>query len=73
MFAKDVALRAGADSISLLRLTDFALKPCAGCHRCLQPERRCRIQDDLYFILEKMKGFDGIIFSIPTYVLGPVG
>ena len=36
MFAKDVALRAGADSISLLRLTDFALKPCAGCHRCLR-------------------------------------
>ena len=73
MFAKDVALRTGADSIFLLRLTDFELKPCTGCHRCLNPEHRCRVQDDLCFILEKMKGFDGIIFSIPTYVLGPVG
>ncbi len=37
MFAKDIALRARADSISLLRLTDFILKPCTGCYRCLQP------------------------------------
>jgi len=73
MFAKDLALRAGADSIALLRLTDFELKPCTGCYRCLHPEHRCRLQDDLYFILEQMKSFDGIVFSIPTYVLGPVG
>lgn len=73
MFAKDVALRARADSISLLRLTDFTLKPCTGCYRCLNPEHRCRVHDDLYFIVEKMKAFDGVIFSIPTYVLGPVG
>ncbi len=44
-----------------------------GCYRCLNPEHRCRVNDDLYFILEKMQAFGGIIFSIPTYVLGPVG
>ena len=73
MFAKDIALRARADSIHLLRLTDFTLKPCTGCYRCLNPEYRCRVEDDLYSIMEKIKAFDGVIFSIPTYVLGPVG
>ena len=73
MFAKNIALRAHADHIAIIRLTDFTLKPCKGCYRCLNPEHRCIINDDLYFIVEKMKAFDGIIFSIPTYILGPVG
>ena len=75
MFAKDIALRTHthADHIANLRLTDFTLKPCMGCYKCLNPEHRCRVNDDLYFILEKMQAFGGIIFSIPTYVLGPVG
>lgn len=73
MFAKEIARTAQADKISCLRLTDFTLKPCMGCYRCLNPEHRCQVKDDLYFILDRMQGHDGVIFSIPTYILGPVG
>ncbi len=73
MFAKQVALFMPADHIAALRLTDFTLRPCMGCYRCLDPEHRCQVKDDLYFILQAMTEYDHIIFSIPTYVLGPVG
>ena len=73
MFAKQIALQTHVDRIAGLRLTDFSLKPCMGCYRCLNPEHRCQVKDDLYFILKTMMEYDHIIFSIPTYVLGPVG
>ncbi len=73
MFAKEVAVQTQIDQIAVLRLTDFTLKPCMGCYRCLNPEHRCQVKDDLYFILETMTAYDHVIFSIPTYVLGPVG
>lgn len=73
MFAKQIALDTRADSISIMRLTDFSLRPCMGCYKCLNPEYKCGLNDDLYFILERMMEYDGIIFSIPTYILSPVG
>ncbi|MEN6472954.1 MAG: NAD(P)H-dependent oxidoreductase [Syntrophaceae bacterium] len=73
MFAKQVALFTPADHIAVLRLTDFTLRPCMGCYRCLNPEHRCQVEDDLYFILKTMTEYEHVIFSIPTYVLGPVG
>jgi len=73
MFAKEVAVQTQIDQIAVLRLTDFTLKPCMGCYRCLNPEHRCQVKDDLYFILQAMTEYDHVIFSIPTYVLGPVG
>jgi multimeric flavodoxin WrbA len=73
MFAKQIALETQIDRIACLRLTDFTLKPCMGCYHCLNPEHRCQVKDDLYFILQTMTEYNHVIFSIPTYVLGPVG
>ena len=73
LFAKQIALFTHAEHIAVLRLTDFTLKPCMGCYRCLNPEHRCQVGDDLYFILQTMMEYGHVIFSIPTYVLGPVG
>ncbi len=56
--------------LSLLRLSDFNIKPCRACYRCLLGERKCVIDDDVEFIIERMEEADGYIISAPTYFLG---
>ncbi len=57
--------------LELLRLTDLKIEPCRGCYACLIPGKQCPVQDDLYFLVEKMVEADGIIWATPCYVLGP--
>lgn len=72
ILVKEVAAAAGEDcQLELLRLTDLNLNPCRGCYACLTPGKQCPLDDDLYFLIEKIKAADGIIFSAPCYALGP--
>jgi multimeric flavodoxin WrbA len=74
LFGKEIAQRiAPVESIDCLRMTDFLIKPCTGCYRCLIPDQRCGVKDDYYFMIEKMRSYDSLIFAVPTYVLGPIG
>lgn len=54
----------------LLRMTDFNVAPCTACYRCLQPGGACPLDDDFFFILEKIKQADAVIIGVPVYVLG---
>ena len=59
--------------LSLVRLSELRIAPCKGCYICLLPEKTCRLEDDVAWLLDRFKESDGIIFSSPNYVLGPVG
>lgn len=69
---KEVAASAGRDcQLELLRLADLKLDLCRGCYTCLIPGKLCPLDDDLYYLVEKIKTADGIILSAPCYILGP--
>ncbi len=59
--------------LNLVRLPDLQIAPCKGCYVCLLPDKTCKLEDDVAWLLERFKESDGIIFSSPNYVLGPVG
>lgn len=72
ILTKEVSAAAGDDcQLELIRLADLNLKLCRACYSCLTPGKQCSLNDDLYFLLEKIKAADGIILSAPDYVLGP--
>jgi multimeric flavodoxin WrbA len=55
--------------LKLLRLSDFQLKDCTGCYRCLY-EGKCVLDDDLPAILDAMAEADAYIVAAPAYFLG---
>jgi multimeric flavodoxin WrbA len=55
----------------LIRLTEFDIKPCRACYRCLQPDQRCAVKDDFNLVLDKIFKADAIILGVPIYFLGP--
>ncbi|ODA39928.1 flavodoxin family protein [Desulfosporosinus sp. BG] len=72
ILTKEVAAAAGNDcQLELLRLADLKLDMCRGCYACLTPGKQCPVDDDLYFLVEKIKAADGIILAAPCYALGP--
>lgn len=69
---KEAAASIGDEfQLELIRLPELNLQPCKACYACLVPDQRCPLRDDLYFLFEKMKEADGLIFSAPCYALGP--
>lgn len=72
ILVKEVASATGEDyELDLIRLADLNLELCRGCYTCLIPGKQCPLDDDLYFLAEKMREADGIIISAPCYALGP--
>ena len=57
--------------LSLLRLSDFNIKPCKGCYLCLFKKERCIQKDDLYTVLDAIANADALILTVPSYFLGP--
>lgn len=57
--------------LSMIRLTDFEIRPCKGCYACLFKEKKCVQDDDLNIILDTVVNADALIVSTPTYFLGP--
>ncbi len=56
--------------LRLLRLTEFELRPCRACYRCLFDDR-CPIDDDHQTVVAAILTADALIVAIPTYFLGP--
>lgn len=57
----------------LLRLTDFEIKPCTGCMRCVFKGEKCHIKDDTEKIFERMVNSDALVVGVPNYILGTCG
>ncbi|MDW7650252.1 MAG: flavodoxin family protein [Bacillota bacterium] len=63
------AKAAGAD-IETLNMTDFTIAPCEGCLACVF-RGKCREEDQMDFLVQKMIEADGLIVAAPIYLLSP--
>jgi multimeric flavodoxin WrbA len=63
----------GDNQLDLIRLTDFNIRPCIACYRCLEPDTQCPQDDDFNFIMDKIKDADALVIGVPVYILGPHG
>jgi multimeric flavodoxin WrbA len=64
------ALRAVAEEgieTEVITLSGKDIRHCDGCQICHGTEERCRIEDDLMPVYEKLKVSDGIILASPVY------
>ncbi len=70
--ALEEAGKSGLDT-ELVEITDFEIKPCLSCNKCLfKPE--CKIDDDDMGVLyEKLQEADGIILGSPVYFSNVTG
>ena len=65
---------AGSDNeMEMIRLTDLHIKECKACYSCLTPGVPCHINDDLNYLLDKIRAADAVVLSAPCYFLGPQG
>ncbi|GAB6181034.1 hypothetical protein JCM14036_23530 [Desulfotomaculum defluvii] len=72
ILAKAAMEATGPDNhMELIRLQDLNIKPCKACYSCLPPDVPCHIQDDLNFLLNKIRGADAVVLAAPIYFLGP--
>jgi NAD(P)H-dependent FMN reductase len=67
------ALKSGVDSGEIVYLKDFELKQCQGCLNCLKTDHKCKIEDDLYRLLDIIKDADRLLLIAPVYVLSIPG
>lgn len=68
----------GGIDIEIIRLHDFNIKPCTGCNACNQNRKKpkyeaCPLKDDVAFLWGKIMESDGLIISVPIYILTPPG
>lgn len=64
------ALPASAEK-EMIRLPDLDIRPCKACYACLAADRECGIQDDLAYLLARVKEADAVIIASACYFLGP--
>lgn len=55
--------------IKSVYLKDFNIKQCQGCMSCVFKSVRCKLEDDLYNLIDIINDADGLILIAPTYVL----
>lgn len=70
-FLKEAMLGAqeeGAE-VEIIRMTNYQIRPCTACGRCATGLNPCHLKDDFMPLLERVYGYDAIIFAAPTYYL----
>ena len=74
IIVKAAAEKMGNDfSLSLIRLPKLKIYPCKGCYACLLPGGKCRLKDDMYWLIDRMRESEAVVFAAPNYTLAPVG
>lgn len=52
----------------IVRLSEYSVKPCTGCRKCLDKGSEfCPLKDDRDLLIEKINSSDGVIFATPNY------
>lgn len=55
--------------VEILKLTDYKVSACDGLAPCVFGSKRCTLDDDLNFILDKIFESDGLVMGVPCYIL----
>ncbi len=55
--------------VEMLRLTDYKVLPCDGLAPCVFGNKRCNLEDDFNFIVDKIFESDGVVLGTPCYIL----
>ncbi|WP_160721886.1 flavodoxin family protein [Isachenkonia alkalipeptolytica] len=53
--------------VEILNLFDYDIKECTGCEICLR-KGSCILQDQAEELMDKLRGYDGLILSTPVYM-----
>lgn len=67
------ALKSNVDSGEIVYLKNFDIKPCRGCLQCVFKNKRCKINDDLYKLIDIIREADKLLLIAPVYVLSIPG
>ena len=54
----------------MIRLNELNIKLCSACYACIPEDKKCKLDDDLQFLLEHVKSADKIIITCPVYFFG---
>ena len=65
------AQEAGANTDKII-LNDLNISPCQGCNSCSN-NGKCKINDDMNLVNDKMKESDVFVMGTPIYYWGPTG
>ncbi len=57
----------------LIYLKDYKIQECEGCMECVFRGKLCKLDDDLYKLLDKIRNVDALVLIAPTYVLSIPG
>lgn len=71
-----LALGAAAErgaQVDLVFLKDLEIGFCDGCLSCVFRGGQCRYDDDVHWLYETAGGYDGLVLTSPTYLLGAPG
>lgn len=64
---QNISNELGEHDIEFIHVSDYEVKPCIGCEKCLR-KGNCHIDDDSQKIHDKMIEADGIIIGTPIYL-----
>lgn len=54
----------------MIDLNSMDLQNCRACYSCVPLGKKCRIRDDLEFLIRNIKHSDKVVIAAPTYLLG---
>jgi multimeric flavodoxin WrbA len=67
------ARKNGAHRSEVIYLKDFNIEQCQGCLNCVFKNQKCKINDDLYRLLDRIDKADKLLLIAPVYVLSIPG
>ncbi len=65
-------LPSGICEVEIVQLSDFDIKPCIGCHSCIEG-RSCPLKDSVETLKQRMVSADALIIASPVYMGGVPG
>ena len=54
----------------MINLNDLNISNCDACYSCVPKGKKCRIDDDLDFLIRNIKHSDKVVIAAPSYLLG---
>ena len=50
----------------MIRLNELNIKYCTACYACIPADKKCKLDDDLDFFIERVRNADKIVIGAPS-------